>query len=382
MKKGLLFVLLLVSLVGFGQCPSEFTEQSQIDDFASQFPNCTTLEYLYIHGNNIINLHGLSQITSVDELIIANTAIQNFEGLESIETVSVSLLIQGNNSLQNFIGFSSLTSLYFVRIFFNNSLTSFQGLDNLEVIESSCDIKGNELLNSVNGLQGLISAGDFSIRDSRITNLEGLDNFSNTGYLGLSNNSQLINLQGLENLTTIESLGISENSSLINLNGVENLDQITSNVNLYFNENLVSIDALNDVGPADYSIALNFNLSECAIYSVCQSIFQNPDYSVYIDENGTGCNSVPEVEAQCDLAITEADFFEDLSIFPNPVSSTLNIKTSGNISFEKAKVYSTLGTLILETSEKQINLETLSAGIYFVEVVTNKGNVTKKIIKK
>jgi len=382
MKKGLLFVLLLVSLVGFGQCISEITQQSQIDNFAAQFPNCTDLDYLYIHGNNITNLHGLSQITSANVLIIANTEIQNFEGLESLETVSENFLIQENNSLQNFIGFSSLTFLYYVRIYSNNNLTSFQGLDNLESVGSSFHIAGNELLNSLNGLQGLISAGNFSIGDSRITNLEGLNNFSNTGYLGLSNNSQLINLEGLDNLDTIESLGISENSNLINLSGIENLAEITSSVNLYFNENLVSINTLSEVGPIDYYIALNFNLSECAINSVCQSIFQNPDYSVYIDENGTGCNSVPEVEAQCQLKISETDFSKNLSVFPNPVSFILNIESSNNISFEKAKVYSTLGKLILETSEKQINLETLSAGIYFVEVVTDKGSVKKKIVKE
>ena len=125
----------------------------------------------------------------------------------------------------------------------------------------------------------------------------------------------------------------------------------------------------------------NPNLSNCAINSICDALDNNLT-NFYIQNNNNGCNSIPEVEAQCQLNISETDFSKNLSVFPNPVSSILNIKTSENISFEKAKVYSTLGKLILETSEKQINLETLSSGIYFVEVFTDRGSVTKKIVKE
>ncbi len=382
MKKGLLFVLLLVCFIGFGQCNFRFTEQSHIDNFASDYPNCTAIDGLEIIGNNITNLHGLSQITSANVLIIAYTEIQNFEGLENLESISETFMVTENNSLENFIGFSSLSSLRSVTFSSNNNLSSFHGLENLVIVEGHFDIKQNELLSSLNGLQGLTSSFSFSIADSAIINFEGLSNLTTCGRFSLGNNPHLINLYGLESLATLDELVIFENANLVSLDGIEILNQVESGVEIYHNENLSSIDALSQIVPTNYVMALNSNLTECAINSVCQSIYQYPDYYVYIDVNGPGCNSVPEVEAQCQLTITETDFSEKLSLFPNPVSSILNIEIPTPISFQNARIYSTLGQLILETSEKTINLETLSAGIYLLEVATDRGSVTKKIVKQ
>lgn len=103
---------------------------------------------------------------------------------------------------------------------------------------------------------------------------------------------------------------------------------------------------------------------------------------IYFDFNDAIVTNTVSTTVVENLGVDEFSLDTLIHLYPNPISSTLNIKTSENISFEKATVYSTLGKLILETQEKQINLETLSAGIYFVEVVTDKGNVTKKIVKE
>ncbi|WP_373693846.1 T9SS type A sorting domain-containing protein [Aequorivita flava] len=62
--------------------------------------------------------------------------------------------------------------------------------------------------------------------------------------------------------------------------------------------------------------------------------------------------------------------------------TVLNIQISNNISLEKISVYSTIGKLLFKITEKQINLETLTAGIYFVKVETDKGSVARKIVKQ
>ncbi len=103
---------------------------------------------------------------------------------------------------------------------------------------------------------------------------------------------------------------------------------------------------------------------------------------IYFDFNAAIVTNTVSTTVVENLGVDEFGLDGMVQIYPNPVSSTLQIKTSKTISFEKAAVYSTLGKLILETSENQINIETLSAGIYFVEVATDKGSITKKIVKE
>ena len=318
MKKGLFFVLLLVSFVGFGQCPSgsiNFVNQSQIDAFLIDYPNCTEIiERVRIQGSSINNLHGLQNVTSIDN----------------------DLEITGCPLLLNLEGLDNLTYVKYLFIFFNYGLTNLTGLSSL---------------NSVRNLK-----------------IDGVFN--------------LVNFEGLESLTSvIQDFTIQNLDSLTNLDGLNNLNTVGREFKIWSNFSLTSIDALSDMDPIKFNIANNNSLSQCAIESVCRRIGMDPN-SLRIDGNASGCYSVPEVEAQCQLSITEVDFSENLSVFPNPVISVLNIETSNTLSFKKATVYSTLGKLILETPENQINLETLSTGIYFVEVVTDKGSVTKKIVKE
>ena len=318
MRTGLLFVLLLSSLIGFGQCPTGsiiFVNQSQIDTFLIDYPNCTEItERVRIQGSSINNLHGLQNITSIDN----------------------DLEIAGSPLLLNLEGLNNLNYVKYLFIFFNYGLTNLTGLSSLN-----------------------------SVQNFRI---DGVFN--------------LVNFEGLESLTSVtQNFTIQNLESLSNLDGLNNLNTVGREFRIVSNYSLTSIDALSNMEPAKFDIASNNILSQCAIESVCRRIAMDPN-SLRIYGNASGCSTVSEVEVQCQLSITESDFLNILAVFPNPVTSILNIKISETLSFKKAIVYSTLGKRILETSEKQINLETLSTGIYFVEVVTDKGSVTKKIVKE
>jgi hypothetical protein len=103
---------------------------------------------------------------------------------------------------------------------------------------------------------------------------------------------------------------------------------------------------------------------------------------IYFDFNAPIITNTVTTTVVENLGVDSFNIDGMVYLYPNPVNSTLQIEVSNTISFEKATVYSTLSKLILETSENQINLESLSAGIYFVEVITDKGSVTKKIVKE
>lgn len=75
------------------------------------------------------------------------------------------------------------------------------------------------------------------------------------------------------------------------------------------------------------------------------------------------------------------DNTSELSIYPNPVKSVLNIQSKEDIS--SVKIYNTAGQLVTTAKEtRQLNVSSLEKGMYFVQVVDKKGNeITKKVIK-
>jgi len=75
-----------------------------------------------------------------------------------------------------------------------------------------------------------------------------------------------------------------------------------------------------------------------------------------------------------------------ISLYPNPVNSSLTVKTTQNNIIDNITLFDISGRVILvkkgtnSVSEK-INLSSLSNGSYFIKISTDSGEVTKKIIK-
>lgn len=82
--------------------------------------------------------------------------------------------------------------------------------------------------------------------------------------------------------------------------------------------------------------------------------------------------------------ILSSDTFvlENFNIYPNPTTDILNIELKENLTLEKVLIYNTSGQLVKETTEKIINLSGFAKGIYNVQVLTNHGKATKKVIVK
>ncbi|WP_282070904.1 M1 family aminopeptidase [Polaribacter atrinae] len=101
------------------------------------------------------------------------------------------------------------------------------------------------------------------------------------------------------------------------------------------------------------------------------SIDFDPDYHLISRNNTTT------------LAVENNPFvLENISLLPNPVNTDLTIQTSKNIIFINALLYNTFGKEVLKSNNKHINLSELSAGIYFIKVFTDSGNLYRKIIKE
>ena len=292
MKK-LIILLALVAIshsIVFSQgCLPEgitFTTQEQIDNFQTNYPDCTEIEGdVHIHGDDITNLQGLNVITSIVG----------------------KLWMQNNDALTGLSGLESLTSvggdLWFIH---NVAVTSILGFENLSSIGGNLWIEDNFALTSLTGLENLsLVAGNLGIGDNdSLTSLEGLENLNYLGgSLAIGLNGTLTSLTGLESLTSIVGyLSIVSNSNLTNLTGIGNLTSIGGDLIISGNDSLNSLTGLEDIlsnSIASLYIYYNFSLSECDVQSICEYLAA-PNGTIEIHDNAPGCCSQDEVMDACD----------------------------------------------------------------------------------
>lgn len=68
-----------------------------------------------------------------------------------------------------------------------------------------------------------------------------------------------------------------------------------------------------------------------------------------------------------------------VNVFPNPTSGIISIETNDLI--EEIVLMSANGQMITRTTEKTVDLTSLPSGVYFLNIETNNGVITKKILK-
>lgn len=89
------------------------------------------------------------------------------------------------------------------------------------------------------------------------------------------------------------------------------------------------------------------------------------------------------------LNIGEDSFREsDIKIYPNPAKDLVTISYAGNASLEKIIVTDLNGRLVKEFSlknfnqSKQLNINTLTKGVYFLQIISSQDTAVKKLIVK
>ena len=82
------------------------------------------------------------------------------------------------------------------------------------------------------------------------------------------------------------------------------------------------------------------------------------------------------------LAVSNFDIQNSIVIYPNPVSSDLNIEIPNSITIKNVLIYNVLGQKVGVFQSKNIPVNTLSNGIYSIQIETSEGVFHKKFIKK
>lgn len=101
-------------------------------------------------------------------------------------------------------------------------------------------------------------------------------------------------------------------------------------------------------------------------------------YSAAPPNLGTGTYYIDNFKLRMDDVAVQENV-NTFSIYPNPVTSVLNIKGNNILLVE---IFNLVGQKMYSGTETSINVESYISGTYFVKVVTEKGTYTKKAIIK
>src|SRR5690606_13123171 len=83
-------------------------------------------------------------------------------------------------------------------------------------------------------------------------------------------------------------------------------------------------------------------------------------------------------------AVAGIDPLKQVSLFPNPVSDKLEIQVPASIELKSVAVYDLMGKRFdfNPGTHKVLDFSKIATGVYILEIETNMGNLTKKLIKK
>ena len=100
-----------------------------------------------------------------------------------------------------------------------------------------------------------------------------------------------------------------------------------------------------------------------------------------IKNNGNGNSSGHVRVYDLSTVLKTTDFLiSKFSIFPNPVKNSFTIKLKENIELKKINIYNSLGKFIKSSKKLKTDTSTFVKGIYIIEIETNKGKASKKLV--
>src|SRR5690606_19436605 len=300
----LFFTVFAVSSV-WGQCPTNYItyankqylqlgSQAAVNNFASTYANCTTINTNLIIGHfsigassNITDLTPLSNITHItgEVIIRQNPSLVN-ANLNSLQEIGGDLTLFGGSNI-------NLTTLSL------NSLTSIGGKISISNTLNLSTL-GLNSLQTIGGSVTILQTGITSISLGNVTSLNA--------SLDIRSNSQLNSISGLQNLASVNgSVTMHYNDALVSLSGLQNLTSINGTLSIRNNAALTSLAGLHNLtsGITNLRIQDNPNLEMCTLSNLCAYLSNNSTThprTISGNKSGSNCVSANAVIAHCSVS--------------------------------------------------------------------------------
>lgn len=133
------------------------------------------------------------------------------------------------------------------------------------------------------------------------------------------------------------------------------------------NVGLVIVEDLEGIKSDDQGF-ISFKVEDISYLNNKGEYIQVPDQTIRIK---LGKKSVPTKVQESDIIV-----------YPNPSKDYVNMYSRNGVIINSTKIYSSTGLLLQSTiGNKQLNISSLTTGLYFLQIETNAGWITKKIEK-
>ena len=229
-----LVVVFLSSAVLYGQCPQRvflsYSTQTDIDTFAANYPNCTTIASLR-----------LSNSTS--------DPIRDLSGLSRIDTMRRGLDLRGLTALENLAGLEGLTTLGGLVIEDCPALLSTDAVSQLTTINGRVDISNNAVLADIAMLRGVDSVTQ-TLRLEGLPSLPTLDDLQTLSYVGgtftIEDCDLLVDIGPFNALSYVDGgFEIRGNDAVQTVGAIDILNYLEEDLIITQNDNLVTVSGFN-----------------------------------------------------------------------------------------------------------------------------------------
>jgi len=168
---------------------------------------------------------------------------------------------------------------------------------------------------------------------------------------------------------------LSSNGNILAVGGPQNDDNGNSSGHVRVYENISGIWTLvgNDINGESSNDQLGFNVCLSSNGSILAA------GANFNDGNGSNSGHVRVFDLSAVLSIDEQTLI-NFNLYPNPVKTQFTIQLENGSELKNINIYNNLGQLVLTSKKAVINTSKLAVGLYIVEIQTNKGKGSKKLI--
>lgn len=139
------------------------------------------------------------------------------------------------------------------------------------------------------------------------------------------------------------------------------------------------------ISGTNYSNQIGVNLYSSLVIKNDGSLYGAGQNHVGQLGDNTLVNKPTIISIACPTTLGTSSFVEStaVSLFPNPVKNTLNISVGGNSEIQNSAIYNVNGRLIKNQNSNvtSIDVEDLTSGLYFLQVVVDGKSEVKKFVK-
>lgn len=217
--------------------------------------------------------------------------------------------------------------------------------------------------------------------------------------IGLGNNITITETETVNQSVAIPTASLSAGTHRLcirvgNTNGTYSLfthNVVSVKTPAFFNTaSIVAAEYFIDVDPGigngNAIVTSGDNINEDFLVTTSGSLAMGDHYVYVRVQNSDGTWSLLEkqhFEIEDTLSIA-SEIISEISIYPNPTQSTLNFKFPNNITIESIDLIDMNGKQIFHSREAlmKLDLSNVSNGIYLLQLKTNIGELSKRIVKQ